>query len=371
MPRTYPDLRFDDYATGGAAELACWEMDPAELFVPRDLAPPADPPEPLDALCRAHLGSPIARLETPGGERRQSVRLHLQDGRRLIATHRGLPNAAAVEAHLLQALGAAGAPVPAVRYFDGRVLLQADVGGRRLTEALADADEAAAERLLDAALDALHACHHAAGEAGLDGDDTLLPIRPDWIVALLDRPAVIGHALGIAPRQPDLAGLFELFAWARRRLVKWDARPGNAAVDADGRVYWFDWEDACFRNWLDDMVWLLCDELLPERPAVEQRLIERHLPRFADDLPPAAAHEYLACAGVFHLCVRLGLVLAEKGDGPWRDPARCLDEDQVGVHPRYVERLCRRGARWAARSRYTVPLADWFERVGEALALPA
>ncbi len=323
-------------------------------------------PPPLDTICRRALGSGIARLDHPGGPRRQSVRLWLEDGRSVIATHR-VGDAARVEAHLLQALAAAGAPVPEVLYFDGEVLLQADAGTQRLSEALADADEARAEALLDAALQALHACHRAAGAAGLDGDETPLAIRRDWLVALLDRPAVIGAALGVTPEPPDLAGLFALFSHVPRRLIKWDARPGNAALSAAGAVQWFDWEDACFRHWLDDMVWLLCDELLPDRPQVEERLIERHLPDFADVLSPAEARTYLNAFGVFHLCVRLGLVLAEKGSGPWQEAAACLREDRVGVHPDFVRRLCRRGARWAARSPLTHTLAPWFEAVEHVL----
>ncbi len=39
MRQTYSDLRFDDYCTGGAAEQACWDIEPARLCVAADWHP--------------------------------------------------------------------------------------------------------------------------------------------------------------------------------------------------------------------------------------------------------------------------------------------------------------------------------------------
>ena len=152
------------------------------------------------------------------------------------------------------------------------------------------------------------------------------------------------------------------------RFVKWDARPGNAIIRADGRMAWIDWEDCGARNRLDDMAWLLGDEFVPDLPIeVEERLLAAHVPHFADDMPLADAVEYLSAYGTLHMCVRLGMILNERGGGPWWDQELCLATDQVGVTLEHARRLCRRAARWSARSAIVRALSPWFDEVEKRL----
>ena len=131
---------------------------------------------------------------------------------------------------------------------------------------------------------------------------------------------------------------------------------------------WFDWEHCGCRHPLDDVVWLLCDEYTPDLPKVEERLIGRILPWFLNGSAQDVAYDYLMTFGALHGAMRLSLILTEKADGPWWDPARCLDLDSVGVTSEMALRLCRRSARWAARGSLTPELGNWFEEVAERLA---
>ena len=65
--------------------------------------------------------------------------------------------------------------------------------------------------------------------------------------------------------------------------------------------------------------------------------------------------------GALHGCMRLSLILNERANGPWWNPQRCLDQDRVGVTLEMAQRVCRRGARWAAQGALIRELCDWFD----------
>ena len=66
--------------------------------------------------------------------------------------------------------------------------------------------------------------------------------------------------------------------------------------------------------------------------------------------------------------VRLGWVVRLNGDGPWWDPALCLEHELIAVMPEAAHRHCQRGARWARRSTLTEGLAPWLEALARKVA---
>ena len=56
----------------------------------------------------------MQHVSFPGGKARESIRLHLGDGRTVIATRRDKKESAEREVEVLQRLHRAGAPVPGV-----------------------------------------------------------------------------------------------------------------------------------------------------------------------------------------------------------------------------------------------------------------
>ena len=165
----------------------------------------------------------------------------------------------------------------------------------------------------------------------------------------------------------DEPALVELIAIDRPEFIKWDARPGNAIARGDGAVAWFDWEHCGARNRLDDVAWLLGDEYTPDLPAAEDRLLAGYLGALEEPWPVERAREYLWTYGSLHACVRLGLILYNRGEGPWWDAGYCLERDKVGVTLEAAERLCGRAARWAAGTHLLAPLGPWFEAMGARL----
>lgn len=320
----------------------------------------------LAADCSQLLGERITEMQYPGGRSRSSFRLVLETGSPVIVSIRKTRQRADLERTVLKELAPRGAQVPHLIAGDKRrLLIQEEIPGERLSQALHGQDEATVERLLDAALTSLSESQRLGSEAGFDAQLTPLGGSFDWLVGLLDRPAVIGNFLGVPPARPQLGPLEELLAVRQPRFVKWDSRPGNAMVKADGQVYWFDWEHCGTRNRLDDMAWLLADEYVPDYPAVEERLIDKHIASFADDLSVDEAKQYLSAYGVFHLSVRLGLICKYKRRGDWWDQDYCLERDKVGVTRESMLRTCSRGERWARRNPNTESLASWYAAMAD------
>ncbi len=317
--------------------------------------------------CQRLLGVRVTRTDHPGGKSRKSIRAHLED-RTVIVTRRRNARRAELEAEVLRELRARGAAVPRVIAFDGAWLIQEDLRGPRLSQLVAKSGPAECEKWLDAALASLAGIHRAGREARLHRRVAVIGAKPDWLPKLLATPERLGGHFGLpAPALPREA-LAERLRNGTPRFIKWDARPGNAIVLETGAVAWFDWEHCGCRNALDDVAWLLGDEYVPDRPDAENRLLERHLPALAGDGDPRDAREYLAAFGVFHMCMRLGLIVSHKGRGPWWDWRYCLSGDKVGVTAETARATCLRGARWAAESPLTEALAPWFGELARRIA---
>ena len=314
------------------------------------------------------LESKVKNVDFPGGKDRDSRRLELLDGRSVIATERSDLKRAEMECAVLRQIGSQLQSVPNLIISDGYYrLAQEDLGGIRLSQALHNADEQGVESLLTNSLTQLSAIQKCGSEAGFDGDFLSIGHSPDWIKMLLSRPGVIGDYLKIPAPKLDLDDLLEHLKVRAPRFIKWDTRPGNANVQEQDQVVWFDWEHCGTRNRLDDAAWLLCDEFTPDYPETEARVIDLVIDQFADEFSDVEARIYLAVFGVFHSCVRLGFVLKYKKGGDWWDLDYCLKGDKVGITLESGKRICSRAERWAKQSGLTKVLAPWFREVAGAL----
>ncbi|MEM7429342.1 MAG: hypothetical protein AAF441_24945 [Pseudomonadota bacterium] len=321
----------------------------------------------LCAQCEKMTGARPVEVSFPAGKGRASFRAVLSDGRSVIITRREEQARAQLEERVLHTLSAWKAPVPDVLAFNGLVLVQSDKGSSRLSELLI-AQLESAEDALHRAAESLLSVHTAARKSGLAGCVPILGADGDWVRALIDRPAVIGSHLDHPAPEPDLDGIYSLLMLLDPAFVKWDARPANAVVGRDGKVSWIDWEHCGARNRLDDLVWLLCDETVPEDPLRDRRLIDEFAAKFDRHSTAGEAAEYVRVMGVFHFAVRLCLILARTQQHGWKDAETLAAADKVGASLRQARTVCARAADWAQTSRLTRALSPWFDHLGRNLA---
>jgi len=338
----------------------------------RTTAPRITPQAAMSA-CMELIGFEPAAIEYPGGASRCSVRA-VAGEKSCIVTQRKHAARADLEAGVLRELHAGGAPVPAVLAYDGQWLIQQDLGPRRLSAALTDAQGRPARELIAQAAQGLLLCQRAAEQRGLAQRVAPIGMAHDWLDRLLGTPRLVAQCLGLP--DPAIGEVITPAQLVPRHLafIKWDARPGNAVVADDGGVVWIDWEHCGARDALDDLAWLLCDEYMPDDPALEAALLGRFVPLFALQSRRSIedAQVYLSRFGALHTCMRLLLVLRHKGAGDWWDRRACERTDRIGVTAEAALALCARGARWSARYPGGTRMSQFFSDAGKRLrALPA
>lgn len=310
------------------------------------------------ASAEAFFGEKVLHATAPGGAGRASLRLHFAT-REVIATLRPNFRRTHLEAYVLRALAAHGDDSPACLGVDGDILFQADVGQRRLNVEIAAADPGRQADLADQAVAALFRLHAAGRAAGLERTLPPLGAHPDWIREM------VGTARHLqiyeAPRRRfDADAICAALAVPPRQFVKWDCRAGNAAIGADQRLRWFDFEYAGVRHGAEDFAWLIGDEAWPLAPALMQKIV-------AENFDPALGQaravwmEYLALYLTFHAVQRLHLIKEEAARRGWRPKALLRRKDDVGTHPDFAAHLCLVGATFAAGSRLTESLVPQFE----------
>ncbi len=316
------------------------------------------------AACVRLLDRKAVGVDWPASRSRRSVRVRFDDGA-VIATLRKDPRRSRLEYEVLRALHENGAPVPEPLAYDGQWLIQENLEGVRLAHALTEADDGQAHDLLDRAAAGLSVVHRIGGETGIADRVVRLGAKDSWIARFVDTPNRIGETLGVAAPALDIDALVARLRAGPPCFVKWDARPGNAIVRADGSVAWFDWEHCGARNGLDDFAWLLADEYAPDIPGIVD-IAADHAPA---GLSGNEVRDYYRTYASFHTSVRLALVVHHKGDGEWWDEEMVLADDKIRVTPAGARILCGRGAALAAGTKLTAPLAGWFAAVAERLGV--
>lgn len=316
------------------------------------------------AACETLLGKKVTGVDMPGGHR-QSLRVRCGE-ESVIVTRRPNPKRARLEVSTLYALGSHGGPVPKVLAFDGIWLLQEDLGSVRLAQALSGANAKKGESLVAAAVKSVEDYQNAGASCGFERNVITLGTDPKWLRTVIDMPARLGRLLGLAA--PDLpeAPLMKMMRVRRPYFIKWDSRPGNAMARDDGTVAWFDWEHAGCRNRLDDLVWMLADEYMPDWPKAVDKALKRHIESFSQGMASRdEAMEYFYTFGTLHGCVRMSLIMTSKKDGPWWNPEKSLAGDKVGVIRPALLTCLARAARWAAEAPMIKALVPWLEKLPE------
>lgn len=325
--------------------------DPREKLTPENVA----------RICARVFDQPVERVTAPGGRSRESLRVHFP-ARTIIATQRAWPGRMRLEMEVLRRLSRQGAPVPAFLGGTEQMFFQADLGPRRLSGELAIAAARGDSTLMLRALESLVAIGEAAQRADLAAIVPPLGDRPEWVAGLVRTVVRTSEMLGIDAPTLDFSALDAALSVPARRFVKWDARPGNASVAADGRVAWFDWEHCGRRQGIEDFAWLAGDEFWPWPP-------EMVLPALERILPPGSGADlsYLGLFISFHLVQRLTLILGRQARHGWEDRSHALRYDRIGTDPELARRLCRRGAGWAVHHGLTRPMVAWFQDAAGAL----
>lgn len=314
-----------------------------------------------------NCGARVLRVSFPGGKTRDSIRLHLGDGRTVIATRREKKERAEREVEVLQRLQRAGAPVPGILAYDSDILLQEDVGDRRASKVVFGASPETVAKVLDAAIDSLARLQRAAESASLVDAVPQLGVEAEWRRAVAETPLRLARAFDLPDPVLDLDAVSAAIEVRRPSFIKWDARLGNAAVADDDRVLWFDFEHCGARNALDDLAWLLGDEYLPDVPEIEARIFDSQLGAFVTDGEHGAAARYLADFGALHIAMRLALMLTRQEEVGWVNAKDGADRDKIGASRELTAAMARRAARWAARSSKLTATESTFIAIAAAI----
>lgn len=316
----------------------------------------------VKSICSSLLNADMDEIEFPGGSSRESVRATI-GGKGLIVTHRKNLQRAQLESGVLKILNQHNAPVPHLIASKNNYLIQQDVGRHRLSERLRSANEQEVPRLLGASLESLCTIHEIGKQSDALQSIVVLGQKLRWLQTFVGSAERLGAQLKISAPTLQFDKLVKMLEIEHPTLIKWDARPGNAIVHESGKVIWIDWEHCGKRHPLDDVAWLLTDEYTPDIEAVENQLISKIIPSFANGFSEQRALEYLAVYGTLHSCIRLGLILRYHAEKGWWDYDYCLKFDKVGVVQELAQRVARRAARWAQRSELTKDLSPWFDDV--------
>jgi len=328
-------------ASAGKAEtLAASAVEAARRLIGVEAVPDSLPPMP-PRYKRRHLNS---------------IRLRC-GAATFIATRRRDSKFAKHETDVLFAFGAHGAPTPRVLAAEGEWLIQEDVGVMRLIEPLQTMAAKDGIELLEHAAAALWRCQDAVrrerfvAEAQEFGGIDRLIAGPGRLGEVLQAPA---------PRLAD-EKILPLIRPPEAVFVKWDARPANAILNSSGAVFWIDWEEWGRRCRLDDLVWLVCDEWVPDFGPAEDEFFARQIRAraapFADGV--RGAETYVAAFGALHCLLRLDIILRAKGRDAWWSEENCLAYDLIGVTRECALRLLARAQRLAAKVDAMAPLAEW------------
>ena len=305
------------------------------------------------------------QVTAPGGKSRDSLRLHFST-HSVIATRRASEGRGRHERLILSRMGQDCDAVPMILGQRGAWYFQQDAGARRLSQAVQPATPEERLTLARKAIVGIFEVQRSANAAGLVEDMPRLGATQDWIGAVIDKPADLATAFRLVPPPLDRTALLRALDPPQRCFVKWDCRAGNAALDDDGHLRWFDFEYAGQRHGAEDFAWLIGDEVWPVAPRDMFDLIS------AIGADYGAGNEayldYLALYSAFHIVQRLSLIRSEVLSRGWLGMDRILRKDDVGASPLLAIRLCETGAWCAARHPLSAPLAPFFEAVGAVFA---
>ena len=307
----------------------------------------------------AHFGQKVIDTSAPGGENRSSFRLHMTD-RDVIATLRPNFRRTHLEGYVLEELSQYSDDVPKSLGVVEEILFQADVGGRRLNMEIANVDGARRHALAHEAVSAIFRYQNAARKTDLHEMLPHLGVNDDWFANFVGAvDALVPYGGGI-PDSFDPEVVLERLAVPAVQFIKWDCRSGNAAIGADNKLRWFDFEYCGLRHGAEDLAWLIGDEAWPLEP-------EEMVDIIIDAFDPTCGHampdyfEYLSLYVTLHCIQRFKLIVKEAEKRGWLTKEKVRTYDDAGVHPDFAAHICKVGAYFAAQYPITAMLRPHFE----------
>ena len=311
------------------------------------------------ACAERYFGAPVEKVTAPGGEGRSSYRLHFRD-RDVIATLRPNFRRTHLEAHVLNTLSQHCDDLPRCLGVEGEIMFQSDVGTRRLNMEIIRRGARAKADLAAEAVAAIFRIQAAARGTGLTEMMPHLGVNADWVESFVSGVEALEPYSGGISRHFDHAAACAAIGRPARQFVKWDCRSGNAALDAEDKLRWFDFEYSGIRHGAEDFAWLIGDEAWPLPPATMLDIVaEAYAPNSGEAKDDYL--EYLAIYTTFHCVQRLNLIVKEANKRGWLSKTRVRKYDDAGVHPDFAAQLCRVGAFCSDRSALTAPLVRNFE----------
>lgn len=304
------------------------------------------------------LGEPVQDIQMPGGEGRASCRVVLRD-RTVIATSRPNFRRTHLEAAVLRALSPACPNVPKFLGLQDNVLVQSDVGGKRLSQTIRATEVSDQAEQAVKAVSAILAIQHSARDALRDVPVPPLGQGPEWVAAHVSSIDVLSDFGTLEAIDRDEAA--RRLTVPSEQFLKWDCRSGNAALAADGTLCWFDFEYCGKRHGAEDIAWLIGDESWPIDAQTMFDIVETLLPAYGIKHPQAFM-DYLALYTTFHAAQRLQLIVSETQRRGWRSKTKIIERDDVGRHPEFARNICAIGAFCADRSPLTRPLISLFDK---------
>lgn len=316
-------------------------------------------PDATLAAIEQYFGKPVQKLTAPGGRGRTSFRAYFRDGSTLIVSQRQTRNQHDIESHSLETLSPRTDAVPGFLGSTDKLLFQADVGQQRLNHVIhscpADQRPALARQAVAALLD----IHRAANQAGLAATlpRKLEPARNLNTLVKVVRDLSTG--LSTDTSSFHRRALHPWFHDQPTQFIKWDCRAGNAALDLNGTLRWFDFEAARVAHGPEDLAWLIADETWPLSLEQMLEIVRDELqPENAAD--PTAYMAYLEQFTALHALRRIQIIIREANKHGWMPRRKYLKYDMVGVDPRLGRRLSAMGDTLAARHDALQPLRPLF-----------
>lgn len=295
----------------------------------------------VERICRSIWGVEPDNLEFPGGRSRNVVAVRVS-GEEVLLAKRDSADRARLEATVLNGLGQSGL-VPRLVRLHENVVVQRKLEGNRLTEVLEFASlEKRKNLLVDAGLGLIE-LQKMGRASGLEEIAPKLGRTNDWATKFVMSPIRLAQALGLHEPRYNIDDVLPLLASVPEGFMKWDARPGNAMIEASGAISWFDWEHCGVAPCDSDMAWLLADEWSPDVVAAQRILILETAKSFGISEEPL--FKAFAARAILHTTIRLSLIFNRKGEGPWWNTKSAMANDLVGVSVAHVRRLCQRGYR--------------------------
>jgi hypothetical protein len=316
-------------------------------------------PKALAALIESVFGETVRKITRPGGPKRAVYRVWI-GSRTIIANYRADGARAEVERLIQSRLAPLCDRVPAYLGTRAGFTFQADAGidrlNQRINAARADDRRALAQQAVHSILDIQEAA------AGTDLARRLSPIDmdADWTRHFATGPARLAQMTGLRASDDDWRAVQRRITPERLRFTKSDCRSGNAALDGQGHLRWFDFELSGLRHGAEDLAWLAADEIWPV-PMAEMHGIVHDITAARDPSDHADYMDMFEVYTTLQLSRRLRLILTEAREGGWVPQTRAVKYDYVGSDPKLGARLAEGGAWLAAQNPMTRPWVPVFE----------